>query len=81
MSVLEIAGRERMIFQEGPNNRRGFGGITPEKILTFYIAKDAISCITNSLNSAILNTQKFLIDCLTRVPASQAEEISDSQLS
>ena len=78
MSVLEIAGRERMIFQEGPNNRRGFGGITPEKILTFYVAKDAISCITNSLNSAILDTQKFLIDW---TPASQAEEISDSQLS
>ena len=79
MSVLEIAGRQRTIFQEDTKNRRGFGGITPEKILTFYIAKDAISCITKSLNSAILSTQKFLIDCLT--PASQAEEISDIQLS
>ena len=33
----------------------GFRGITPEKILKLYIAKDAFSCIVNGICSAILH--------------------------
>ena len=36
-------------------SRKGFGGITPEKILKFYIAKDAFSCIINGFYRAILH--------------------------
>ena len=32
-----------------PPTVRGFGGITPEKILKFYIAKYAFSCIINGI--------------------------------
>jgi len=79
--VLEIA-RGEVIFQEKPKNRGGVRGITPEKMLTFYNANDAFSCIINSLtvqfctNKFVIEfcTNKFVIDCLT--PASQAEEIS-----
>ena len=33
----------------------GFRGITPEKFLKFYIAKDAFSCIINGIYSVILH--------------------------
>jgi len=36
-------------------SRKGVRGYNPEKILKFYIAKDAFSCIINGIYSAILH--------------------------
>ena len=50
-----------------PSSVRVFGVLPPDKILKFYIAKDAISCIINGFYSATL-LKNVMKDCLT--PAS-----------
>ena len=36
----------------GPNSARGFGGVTPEKILKFHIENGALSCILSDAATA-----------------------------